>query len=78
MECTNSIRLMFSVADLQNIEDEEDEAEAEDGEPTEPPHTELRVSLSMSKVRRLRRTKRKTSDTNSCFVLIRSRRTPAR
>jgi hypothetical protein len=50
---------MFSVADLQNIEDEEDEAEAEDGEPTEPPHTELRVSLSMSKVCRLRPTKKK-------------------
>ncbi|KAJ7255810.1 mitochondrial glycoprotein [Mycena haematopus] len=41
-----SIRLMFSIADLQGMEDED---EGTDDEANEPPPTELRVSLSISK-----------------------------
>ncbi|KAF7360691.1 hypothetical protein MVEN_00800900 [Mycena venus] len=42
-----SIRVMFSIADLQSMEDEEDPATDDEG--NEPPLTELRVSLSISK-----------------------------
>ncbi|KAJ6489958.1 regulatory protein suaprga1 [Mycena sanguinolenta] len=41
-----SIRVMFSIADLQGLEDED---EGTDNEDNEPPPTELRVSLSISK-----------------------------